>query len=48
MESMAAEGPSGLMETTMITSVRQAVEKYKKGQVAMAGGPNRAAAGGRG
>lgn len=29
-------------------SVRQAVEKYKKGQVAMAGGPNRAAAGGRG
>lgn len=29
-------------------TVRQAVEKYKKGQVAMAGGPNRAAAGGRG
>jgi predicted DNA-binding protein (UPF0251 family)/predicted Fe-Mo cluster-binding NifX family protein len=28
-------------------SVRQAVEKYKTGQVAMAGGPNRAAAGGR-
>jgi predicted DNA-binding protein (UPF0251 family)/predicted Fe-Mo cluster-binding NifX family protein len=27
-------------------SVRQAVEKYKKGQVSMAGGPNRAAAGG--
>jgi predicted DNA-binding protein (UPF0251 family)/predicted Fe-Mo cluster-binding NifX family protein len=29
-------------------SVRQAVEKYKKGQVSMAGGPNRAAAGGQG
>jgi predicted DNA-binding protein (UPF0251 family)/predicted Fe-Mo cluster-binding NifX family protein len=28
-------------------SVRQAVEKYKSGQVAMAGGPNRGAAGGR-
>jgi predicted DNA-binding protein (UPF0251 family)/predicted Fe-Mo cluster-binding NifX family protein len=28
-------------------SVRQAVEKYKTGQVSMAGGPNRGAAGGR-
>jgi predicted Fe-Mo cluster-binding NifX family protein len=28
-------------------SVRQAVEKYQQGQVSMAGGPNRAAAGGR-
>jgi predicted Fe-Mo cluster-binding NifX family protein len=28
-------------------SVRQAVEKYKTGQITMAGGPNRGAAGGR-
>jgi predicted DNA-binding protein (UPF0251 family)/predicted Fe-Mo cluster-binding NifX family protein len=28
-------------------SVRQAVEKYRQGQVSIAGGPNRAAAGGR-